>query len=306
MPNILKSNGEIEAFDPAKLVASLMRSGAGEHTAERIADTISRTVTEGARSDEIYRRAFALLRKEARPAAARYSLRRAMLEIGPTGFPFEDFVSHLFKHEGWQVETRKIMQGKCVPHEVDVYATRPLAGSKTGEVETVAAELKYHNDPGYKTDVKIALYVKARFEDIWHCDPRERTCPVDRGVLITNTKFTSQAIQYAECAGLELVGWSYPLHDSLYERMYRARVYPVTSLTTLKVSEKKLFMQAGVIACDMLRPRRELFAEFHISPARVGEILAEAEALCSLPYAPDTMVPDPDSEAVRRTTEPIV
>jgi hypothetical protein len=295
-PTIVKASGEAEPFEEAKLVESLMNAGAGEYTAERIASSIARTVTEGARTQEIYRRAFALLRKEARPLAARYSLRRAMLEIGPTGFPFEDFISHLFRKEGWAVETRKVMQGKCVPHEVDVYA-------KKGD-ETIAAELKYHNDPGYKTDVKIALYVKARFEDIWQCDPRERTCPVDRGFLITNTKFTTQAIRYATCAGLELLGWSYPLKGSLYERMYRAHVYPVTALTTLKQSEKRLLMQDGVIACDMLRENRASLAKLHLPSARVGEILAEADALCTLPYTAPNL--ERESEESNQVPEPIV
>ena len=168
-PVIVKSSGIVEPFNPEKLAWSLIRAGAGEHTARAIAETIERTMASGVSTEEIYKRAFVLLRKEGRPLAARYSLRRAMLEIGPTGFPFEDFVSHLFKKEGWQVETRKIIMGKCVPHEVDVYA-------KKGN-ETLAAELKYHNDAGYKTDVKIALYVKARFEDIWQCDPAAATCP---------------------------------------------------------------------------------------------------------------------------------
>jgi len=276
MPTIVKSDGEVEAFDPQKLIASLLHAGAGEHTAQEIADTITKTIPEHTRTGEIYRRAFTLLRNTARPLAARYSLRRAMLEIGPTGFPFEDFVSHLFKKEGWTVETRKIIQGKCVPHEVDVYATRGA--------ENLIAELKYHNDPGYKTDVKIALYVKARFDDIWNCDPTRQNCPIGRGVLITNTKFTSQAVQYANCAGLELIGWSYPHGDSLYEQMYRSRVYPITALTTLKVSEKRLLIQAGVIACDMLQDYRADMQNLRFTPEHIGEVLAEADALSSLPY----------------------
>jgi hypothetical protein len=205
LPVIIKADGSREVFDPARLVISLERSGAGEHTAERIARAVTATVATGASSREVYTRAFSLLRKETRPVAARYALRRALLELGPTGHPFEDFISHLFRKEGWQVETRKMIQGKCVTHEVDVYASHPEQNT------FLAAELKYHNDPGYKTDLKIALYVKSRFEDIFSCDPGVRACPIDRGLLVTNTKFTSEAIAYAECAGVELLGWGYPV-----------------------------------------------------------------------------------------------
>jgi hypothetical protein len=277
LPTIVKAGGVSEPFDPSRLVTSLMRAGAGEHTARTIARTITDTVVPGMASRDIYARAFALLRKESRPLAARYALRRALLELGPTGHPFEDFVSHLFRAEGWQVETRKILKGKCVSHEVDLYA------SHAGESAHLAAELKYHNDPNYKTDLKVALYVKSRFDDIFACDPQVRSCPVDRGLLVTNTKFTSEAIAYAECAGVELLGWGYPLQGSLFMRMSHAKIYPITSLTRLSRSEKNLLMLDGTIAVDeVLRDRRRLDI-LHLSPDDVGEIIAEAEGLLSLP-----------------------
>lgn len=276
MPTIIKSDGGREAFNPEKLQGSLMRSGAGPHTAARIAQEVTRTVHEDSRTYDIYRRAFALLREETRPVAARYALRRALLELGPTGHPFEDFVSHLFAVEGWNVETRKMMKGKCVTHEVDFYATR--------KGENLAAELKYHNDASYRTDVKVALYVKSRFDDIWQCAPEFQTCPVDRGLLITNTKFTSQAVAYASCAGVELVGWSYPAHGNLYDRMCKARVYPITTLTSLKKHEKRLLLDAGVSACDMLKSRRDALADAGVGTEEIGETLAEADALIALPH----------------------
>ena len=272
-PSIVKADGEVEPFDISKLEASLARTGAGEYTAREIAERIARSVGREVHTHEVYRKAFALLRTSARSAAARYGLRRALLEFGPTGHPFEDFVAHLFKKEGWNVEWRKIMQGKCVPHEVDVYATR--------QGEALAAELKYHNDPAHKTDIKVALYVKARFEDIWNCDPKEKTCPVDHGFLITNTKFTYHAIEYAKCAGLELLGWSYPEGDNLFDRIVAAGVYPITALTLLKKSEKRLLIEQGIVACDMLRERRDVLRSLSMPPERVGAVLAETDSLCA-------------------------
>ena len=272
-PSIVKADGDVEPFDISKLEASLRRTGAGEHTAREIAERIARSVGREAHTHEGYRKAFALLRKSTRNAAARYGLRRALLEFGPTGHPFEEFIAHLFKKEGWNVEWRKVMQGKCVPHEVDVYATR--------EGEALAAELKYHNDPAYKTDIKVALYVQARFEDILNCDPKERTCPVDHGFLITNTKFTYHAIEYAKCSGLELLGWSYPEGDSLFDRITAAGIYPITALTLLKKSEKRLLIEQGIVACDMLRERRDALRGLSMPPERLGAVLAETDSLCA-------------------------
>jgi hypothetical protein len=270
--DILKADGTVERFDGAKLEASLRRSGATASIAESIRRAIEATSANGLRTNEVYKRAFTMLRQRERAVAARYSLRRSLFEFGPTGHPFEDFVAELFRKEGWNVEWRRLIPGKCVPHEVDVYATR--------DGETLAAELKYHNDPNYKTDVKTALYVKARFDDIWQCDPRKgAVCPVDRGMLITNTKFTSQAIQYASCAGIGLLGWSYPTEGNLYDRIIAAAVYPVTTLTTLRKAEKRLLIDQGVVTTEQLKERRELLRELGIPPERIGGILAEADSL---------------------------
>ncbi len=270
-PEIIKADGTIEPFDGTKLEASLRKAGASERTAERIRHTIEVSLAPAAESNDIYRRAFQMLRREARPAAARYSLRRALFEFGPSGHPFEDFVAEIFKKEGWLVEGRQMIPGKCVPHEVDVYATR-------GQ-ERIAAELKYHNDPGYKTDVKVALYVKARFDDIWQCDPKAQTCPVDRGFLITNTKFTSHAVQYAKCSGLGLLGWSYPSSGNLYDRIVATGVYPVTALTTVKKAEKRLLIDQGIVTCEQVTERRDVLRELGITPERIGTILAEARTI---------------------------
>jgi len=277
-PAIIKADGSSELFDPERLTVSLRRAGAGEHTALRITETIGRTVVPGASSREIYARAFALLRKEGRPIAARYALRRALLELGPTGHPFEDFISRLYRAEGWRVETRKVLQGRCVAHEIDLYASRP------GQDDCLAAELKYHNDPRYKTDLKVALYVKSRFDDIFFSDAREapRSHSTDRGVLVTNTKFTSEAIAYAECSGVELLGWGYPAQDNLFVRMSRAKVYPVTALTEFSRTEKRLLIEQGIVSVDDIMRDPLALNALRFSPDKVGRIRAEAEGLLAL------------------------
>jgi hypothetical protein len=277
LPIIVKADGNRETFNPGRLVTSLMRAGAGEHTAERITDTILESMVPGTSSREVYSRAFALLRRESRPVAARYALRRALLELGPTGHPFEDFVSHLYRKLGWQVETRKLIKGACVTHEVDLYASHP------SENTFLAAELKYHNDANYKTDLKVALYVKSRFDDIFNCDPKARACPIDRGLLVTNTKFTSEAIAYAECAGVELLGWGYPLQNSLFSLMSTTKVYPITTLTRLSHAEKNMLLDNRVVTVDQVQHDRRLLDTLHLPAERVGEILAEVEGLLSLP-----------------------
>ncbi|MBP6860052.1 MAG: restriction endonuclease [Candidatus Pacebacteria bacterium] len=268
---IVKADGTVEAFDPAKLIGSLTKAGATMASAERIAHVILSTSASSVMSAEVYRKAFSMLRREAKPAAARYALRRALLELGPSGHPFEDFIAELYTAEGWNVEWRKIVQGKCVSHEVDLFATR-------GE-ETIAGELKYHNDAFYKTDVKVALYVKARLDDVANCQPGKRTCVITRGCLITNTKFTKHAIDYGKCSGVELIGWNYPAEGNLFDRIVASGIYPVSTLTTLKKAEKNLLIGERIVTTRGLKERREVLRKIGVPPSRIGSILAEIETL---------------------------
>lgn len=270
MPDIIKADGTIEPWRGEKLEESLTRAGASASVAARIRETIEASLAPSEESREIYRRAFAMLRSQTRTAAARYSLRRALFDLGPTGHPFEDFIAELFKSEGWTVDRRQLIPGKCVTHEVDIYASR--AG------ECLAGELKYHNDPGYKTDVKTALYVKARLDDIWAAAKKD-TPHVDHGYLITNTKFTSQAVDYASCAGFNLLGWSYPHNASLYDRIVASGLYPITALTQLKKSEKRLLIDLGMVTTSLIREHRDKLREISIPPERIGGIVAEIETL---------------------------
>lgn len=217
---IAKADGTTEAFDPEKLSLSLRRAGASSDMAAQISRDITEGLHNGATTQEIYSRAFARLRELKHAVAARYSLKRAVLEFGPSGFPFESYIAELYRAEGYETKIDQIVQGKCVDHEVDVIIT------KGGE--SIYAEAKFHNAAGFKTDLKTVLYVKARIDDIGR----------GRGLVVTNTKFTSKAVQYAQCAGLELLGWDYPQGNTLHDRIDRARLYPVTALTGLSGREK--------------------------------------------------------------------
>jgi Holliday junction resolvase-like predicted endonuclease len=207
---IIKADGTRESFRVEKLERSLIRAGANADEAKRVAAHVVGEIREGMRTSEIYRHAFEYLRQHEARMAPRYSLKRALAELGPTGFPFEKFVAELLQTAGYATALNVHCRGRCVEHELDVVAWK-------GE-ETVAIEAKFHHEVGLKSDVKVALYVKARFDDLVGqsaaCAGTERV--FTGGRLITNTKFTDNAIQYARCAGLPLIGWNYPERGNLH------------------------------------------------------------------------------------------
>lgn len=278
MPTIIKGDGTKEEFDPSKLEASLKRSGAEKNLAASITEKITKGVKDGMTTTEIYAKAYDALRKEERVSAARYSMRRAILELGPTGYPFEDFVSEMMRLKGYETLVRQNISGKCVDHEVDVIFKN--------KEKTIGAELKFHNVPGFKTDLKTTLYVEARYRDIVEgAKARGKECEIDEGCLITNTKFSKSAIRFAECAGIKLIGWSYPEEENLLDMIKETGVYPVTVLSSLSKKEKNLLLAQGTALCRTVNEDPESLLRAGISKGKHQDIIAESVAVCTPPEA---------------------
>jgi len=272
---IVKGDGTRETFEIEKLKKSLERSGAPSDSATRVADEIARTIKDGMTTTDIYRRAFARLHKEEKALAARYSMRRALLDMGPSGFPFEDYFCALMRAKGYEAEVRQILKGRCVDHEVDVVLKKD--GVSAG------AELKFHNTPGFKTDLKTALYVRARFTDIEsYAADCEELCPVSEGWLVTNTKFTAQAVRYAECAGIRLLGWSYPQKGNLSDIIKETGLYPVTVLTSITRKEEAALLAQQVTLCRDIAHDPESLARAGIPRHKHQEIIAESRQVCGI------------------------
>ncbi|KKR53706.1 MAG: ATP-cone domain protein [Parcubacteria group bacterium GW2011_GWA1_40_21] len=269
---IIKSTGEKELFDVRKLEASLARAGASESSVSLIAEHILKEVRDGMSTGEIYTHAFSLLRRYEKPAALKYSVRRAVMELGPSGFPFEKFIADLFKARGFKAETNLLARGKCVEHEIDVMAWN--------DVKLIIAEAKFHNDNGLKSDLKVALYVKARFDDLKETlfSPDGNKRKFDEAYLITNTKFTSHAIDYAKCSGLALIGWNYPNTGNLHNMIEDFNLHPITALTALSGSEKRDLLSQGIVLSKQISDRN-ILKGVGIKDARIDAILQEIKEL---------------------------
>ncbi|OGG50432.1 ATPase [Candidatus Kaiserbacteria bacterium RIFCSPHIGHO2_01_FULL_54_36b] len=270
---IVKASGETELFAESKLRASLKRAGASEGSINSVVHDVTDRLHEGMTTKDIYSRAFSHLRRKDRPTAGRYHLRMALMEFGPSGHPFEKFVGELLKAEGFDVEVARIVQGVCVKHEVDVVATR---GDRH-----VMVECKFHNQPGLRSDVKISLYVQARFEDVerqWKKQPNHGE-KFHEVWLVTNTKLTTDATRYAECVGMHALGWSYPSTGSLEQLVERYGLHPVTCLTLLNRMQKQEMMRQGFILCKDVLEHPDALRRVFRNPARAEDVLQEAREL---------------------------
>jgi hypothetical protein len=264
-PHIKKQDGTYEPFDSRKLRASLRRSGASSGVIDRAVSRVEQKIREGDTTSEIYRYAFSLLKREKENiSAARYSMKRAIQALGPSGFPFEDFIAEIFKAQGYQTETGKVLEGACATHEVDLVAKR-------GD-ECIGAEIKFHNNLGLRSDLKVALYVDARFVDL---KPKK----VQSGWLITNTRFTKEALRYGACRGLTMISWAGPEGNSLQDMIERAGVEPITALPSLSRREKALLFERGAILCRSIGENPDVL-DGVVSPQKKSAIIEESRLLC--------------------------
>jgi Holliday junction resolvase len=270
---IVKASGETELFAESKLRASLKRAGASEESINAVVHDVTGRLHEGMTTKDIYSRAFSHLRRKERPTAGRYHLRMALMELGPSGHPFEKFVGALLNAEGFSTKVSVIAQGRCVSHELDVVANK-------GE-EHIMVECKFHNQYGIKSDVKIALYVQARFEDIekrWKAEPGHGT-KLHAVWLVTNTKLTTDATRYAECVGMHALGWSYPSTGGLEQLVERYGLHPMTCLTLLNRMQKQEMMRQGFILCKDVLEHPDALRKVVGNPARAEDVLQEVREL---------------------------
>ena len=270
---ITKADGTREPFNVRKLETSLRRSGAGKTEIQNIVHSIETTLIDGVRTQEIYRQAFALLQEQNDPVAAKYSLRRAIFSLGPTGFPFEDFLGKLFEAQGYKTKRRLFIKGRCATHEIDLAAYSPA--------HSFVAEAKFHAQPGIKSDLQVAMYSYARFLDIRD----EKICKGDQcGIIslkvITNTKFTDAAIKYALCSGIDLLSWDYPRIGSLHTMIEQYRTYPITVLTKLAQNQKQTLLSSGTILCSDIVKNPNALREIGLSNQKTDAVIGEAHLLC--------------------------
>jgi hypothetical protein len=273
--NIVKFSGEIEEFNIDKLKNSLRRAKADEPLILKIAEEVQSNLKDGMTTKQIYKMAFKMLKGKSSVSASRYKLKKALMELGPTGFPFEKLIGKLMSHEGFETKVGVIVQGNCVQHEIDVIAQK--------DNNHYMIECKYHSDQSKYCNVKIPLYIHSRFLDVemqWKKQPGQNS-KLHKGWVYTNTRFTTDAIQYGTCVGLGLASWDYPSGNGLKERIDKSGLHPLTALTTLTKAEKTKLLDTGIVLCKELHENPELLNQIRISKERHKKILEDSEELCS-------------------------
>lgn len=245
---IVKASGLIENYDESKVAFSLHQARVPITLVNQTISYLNGKVRNNMSTQELHDlvRDY-LTKKDLIANAINYDLKRAIMRLGPSGFPFEKYFARILNFQGYHTEVGVIIAGRCVNHEIDIEAQKDDAHH--------LIECKYHNTPGNKTDVQVALYTYARFLDIRGTlnEQAENHNVFHQVWLVTNTKVTKDAVDYTSCLNIKLISWTYPHHGNLRDMIIDSGLYPISSLIPLTPPQLQTLMGREIVTCIDLK-----------------------------------------------------
>jgi hypothetical protein len=273
--NVRKANGSIEIFKPEKLIVSLIRAGATQEEAQKITGEIIPKIQDTIETRKIYSIAHSLLRKYNRKSSMKYSLKKAMLKLGPAGYAFEKYFADIMEVYGYKTQTDIVVKGTCIKHEVDVLAFK---GN-----QAITVECKYHSTAGRASDAKVAMYIHSRFRDLEEAVKKTYNVDNYEGWLVTNTRFTIDAINYAKCNNMKTIGWRYPENAGLESMVEQKRLYPVTIISGIKANlSNKLISKGYLLVKDVAYSDEDVLKNvLRLTSSQAKKLKQQALDLCN-------------------------
>lgn len=268
MVTVVKASGQKEPFSEIKVRNSIRRARIPKDLQEEVLRHVKTKIYENIHTSEIYKHIIEFLEVSPQPFnKTKYGLKQAIMDLGPTGYPFEDYVAEILKTKGYQTQVRQILEGKCVSHEVDIIAEK--------EGQKILIEAKFHNSPGIRSDLHVSLYTKARFDDL------KDNYNLNQAWIVTNTKVTTDGLEYALCNGMKIIGWNYPETESLRDLVEKAKLYPITALQSLSQSQKQLLLIHGTVLCRNICLNPKIIKILGLPMDREEKAFSELEFLCN-------------------------
>jgi hypothetical protein len=263
---VTKADGTKEVYNEEKIRQSASRVGVPHDLQDEMLEEIRGRLFDGISTKDIFDLIKEFLHSSESPhLAMKYNLKGALAELGPSGYPFEQYVALLLQGVGYTTKTNQTLPGKCVTHEVDVLAVK--------DQKTYFIEAKFHKNPSQRTDVRITLYIKARYDDLAGAWKGGATQPW----IVTNTRFSTDAITYGQCVGIKLTSWGYPKGESIADLIETTKLHPITIIDNLTREDKFRLFSAGVVTCkQLLDPKTHHL----LSPQLLEEVLPELAEIC--------------------------
>lgn len=239
---VTKEGGTTEPYNEEKIRTSATRVGVPESLQDQMLQSIRDRLYDGIKTNEIFLMIKEFLRHTDSPyLAMKYNLKDALSQLGPSGYPFEKYIALLLTEVGYHTRINQVIMGSAVPHEVDVLAEK--------DDITYFIEAKFHKNQAQRTDVRVTLYIKARYDDIRSNWQGGSTRPW----IVTNTRFSTDAIKYGEFQHIRLTSWGYPKGEGIMDLIEHTGLHPITIIDGLSDSDKLRLLTEGVVTCKQLQ-----------------------------------------------------
>ncbi len=218
--------------------------GASRLEAEEIAGKIENRIYDGISTARVLQMIFQFIHRFNPRASRLYDLRRG-LSLMNSKPEFERFVQILLMNAGFEVNPNKILRGKCIEHEVDAIAR------KNGI--TYFVEVKHHYNYHAFTGLDESRIARALLEDVSEGFNLGLTnLKIDRAMIVTNTKYSEQALQYGTCRNIMQIGWSTAANLGLRDLIQEKKLYPLSCIRGLKADLRLKLVDSGVVLINQL------------------------------------------------------
>jgi len=265
--NVVKWGGQTEPYNREKIRTTLNKYRLSEDAVNRVLDEIEEELYEGIPTKEIFN--LIEVKTRDRSHIIKRNLRSALGEMKPKP-DFEVFIQQLLGKLGYHVTDERVIRGHCVEHEIDGVA------EKDGKLYYI--ETKHHSKVHIKTQFIHTLAAKSKLDDIREGFLEGKNeYDFERVIMLCNTKLTSHANRYAECVGIQHIGWKTP--DGGLECLIRkTKTYPVTIIGSATKIEKRKLSEANIVTLDDLL---EVNNVPKISESRIKKLKTEARKIIS-------------------------
>mgnify|MGYP000707545939 FL=1 len=245
MIRVRKFDGSLELYDQSKVVRTAIRMGLDKKAAEELADEISSKVYDGIPTSEILSLIHDLASKIRPELKYVENLREAISAMRPKP-DFEEYVRIVLKAAGYMVEPGRVLEGRCIDHEIDGIAFK--------DDEVVIVETKHHVNPHAYTGLDTVLQLWAALEDLKEGHRLGfHNYPFTSALLVCNTKISMHAERYARCKGMKYMVWNYPRAFALRDIIASHKIYPITMLKTLSRNQIAKLGDMGIVTISQLK-----------------------------------------------------
>ncbi len=239
---VIKYSGGIEPFNPEKIKYTILDAGGSKKLAEEAVQKVTKEYHKGMTTKEILNILLKFLKKEP-GVSERYDLKRAIMSLGPSGFPFETFFANLLNYYDYTTKVGEKLIGNGRVYEIDIIAEKNINSQR----KKFMIECKYHNKLGIRTKIHHAKHTYQKFLKLQKYN-------FNQPWLTTNTKCSLDTLNYAKKVNLKITSWKYPKNESLKDLIKNKKLYPITILKFLpKEIKEKLYNSKILILKDLFK-----------------------------------------------------